>query len=99
MWGREYHREIANRLFLDYEALLSEYRLKARVESLAIVLSRALEELKARPLEDLSTKELLVVIQQLDIKIRKEVPLCNISRENTDPFAMSSCWTLKRKSL
>ena len=74
-WGREYHREIANRLFLDNEALLSEYglRKKARIESLAVVLHNAIEELKSRPLEDLSTKDLLSVIQQLDAKMRQEV--------------------------
>lgn len=74
-WGREYHKEIANRLFLDNEALLSDYglRKKARIESLAVVLHNAIEELKSRPLEDLSTKDLLSVIQQLDAKIRQEV--------------------------
>lgn len=74
-WGREYHREIANRLFLDNEALLSEYGLKkkARIESLAIVLHKALEELKSRPLEDLNTKDLLSAIHELDTKMRQEV--------------------------
>lgn len=74
-WGREYHREISNRLFLDHESMLSEYSLKKknRIETLAIVLQKALEELKDRPLDNLSTKDLLVVIQQLDTKIRQEV--------------------------
>lgn len=74
-WGREYHKEIANRLFLDFETILSEYSLKkkTRIESLAIVLHKALEELKARPLEELSTKDLLSFIHQLDSKMRQEV--------------------------
>ncbi len=74
-WGREYHREISNRLYIDYEALISEYSLKkkSRVESLAIVLRKALEELKSRSFEDLNVKDLLFIIQQLDKKILEEV--------------------------
>ena len=85
-WGREYHKEIANRLFLDFETMLSEYSLKkkTRIESLAIVLHKALEELKARPLEELNTKDLLSLILQLDSKMRQEVaPLKYFTGEYT----------------
>lgn len=86
-WGQEYHKEISNRIFLDFESLLSEYSLKkkARIESLAIVLHKAMEELKSRPLEELSTKDLLSLIQQLDGKMRQEVaPLQYFTGEYTD---------------
>lgn len=96
-WGKEYHREISNRLYIDYEALISEYSLKkkTRIESLAIVLSKALEELKSRSFEDLSTKDLLFVIQQLDKKIHEEIaPLQYFTGEysNTeDEFMAELC--------
>lgn len=69
------HKEISNRIFLNFETLLSKYNLKkkARIESLAIVLHNVMEELKSRPLEELSTKDLLSLIQQLDSKMRQEV--------------------------
>lgn len=85
-WGREYHKEISNRLFLDFESLLSEYSLKkkTRIESLAIVLHKAMEELKSRPIEELSTKDLLSLIHQLDNKIRQEMaPLQYFTGEYT----------------
>lgn len=31
-WGRECHKEISNRLYIDYEALISEYSLKKKLE-------------------------------------------------------------------
>lgn len=86
-WGQEYHKEIFNRIFLDFESLLSEYSLKkkARIESLAIVLHKAMEELKSRALEELSTKDLLSLIQQLDGKMRQEVaPLQYFTGEYTN---------------
>ncbi|CRX38810.1 hypothetical protein [Estrella lausannensis] len=44
-----------------------------------------MEELKSRPLEELSTKDLLSLIQQLDGNIRQEVaPLQYLTGEYTD---------------
>lgn len=51
------------------------------IESLAVVLHNTLEELKSRPLEDLSSKD-LSVIQQLVTKMRQEIaPLQYFTRE------------------
>ncbi len=74
-WGKECQNEISNRLYFDYESLLEEFclRKKARLESAAIVLKKALDELRNRSLDNLSTKDLLFVIQSLERKIDGEV--------------------------
>lgn len=99
-WNEECRNEIANLRFFEIESLITQYGLvkKAKIDSLAQMLNKAIQELKQRSFEDLSTKELLTIIFQLDEKIRGELSVIRFLtgeeqlREefNTDLFAEKS---------
>jgi hypothetical protein len=74
-WSQDYQKEIANILYFQIESTLSQFHLEksARVESMATILSKALEELRSRSFQDLSTKELLGIIHQTNERLEKEL--------------------------
>lgn len=74
-WNQDFQKEIANLLYFQIESTLSQFRLEkcARIESMATILSKALEELRSRSMQDLSTKELLGIIHQANERLEKEV--------------------------
>ena len=99
-WSEECRSEIANLRYFEIESLITQYGLvkKAKIDSLAQLLNKAMQEMKQRSFEDLSTKELLTTIFQLDEKIRGELSVIRFLtgeeqlREefNTDLFAEKS---------
>jgi transposase-like protein len=74
-WSQEYSKEIANLTYFQLEAILAQFRLEksARVEAMASLLSKALQELKARPLDDFSAKELLSIINYAQEHLQSEL--------------------------
>ena len=52
-WSQEYNKEIANLTYFQLEATFAQFHLEkqARVESMATILSKALEELQSRARE------------------------------------------------
>jgi hypothetical protein len=73
-WNEEFSKEINNATYLEMESFIVQHGLakKARIESMAVLLEKAIEEFKARSFEDLSAKELLAVVAQMDTRISKE---------------------------
>ena len=89
-WSRDYHKEIANLVYFQLEATLAQFRLEkgARVESMAALLSKALEELKSRSFAELSGKELLSIIDHASEKLQSELSNVRyITDECNDPMA------------
>ncbi len=74
-WDLEYKKEISNLRYLEFETLLAQYRIakEARIEAMAATMNKALNALKTKLLDELSTKDLLSVIAHLDEKLRKEL--------------------------
>ena len=88
-WSQEYSKEIANLTYFQIEATLAQFRLEkgARVESMATILSKALEELRSRSFEELSGKELLSIIDYASERLRSEVSSVRyITDECQDPM-------------
>jgi hypothetical protein len=77
-WNQEFRREIINLRYFEVESLIAEYGLakKARIESFAIILEKALSELRTRSFDELSGKDLISMILQLDAKIKGELSCC-----------------------
>ncbi len=73
-WNQDYNKEIANLRYFQFESIIAQFRLEqgARVESMAAILSKALEELKSRSFEGLSAKDLLSIIEQTGERLRGE---------------------------
>lgn len=73
-WNKEFEKEIAHRQFLAAEELLERYDLMrtARLKRFALLLNKALSELKKRNLESLSSKELLDLIRYLEARLSEE---------------------------
>lgn len=100
-WNAKFSREIANMSYLEFESLLSQYELakKTRIDAFAAILERAMEELKSRSFEDISTKDLLSVISSIESKIREELrPIHYFTGEYNDPLELIDC-TPKEKTL
>lgn len=100
-WNAEFSREIANMSYLEFETLLSQYQLakKMRIDAFAAMLEKAMNELKARSFEDLSTKDLLGFITTIESKIREEIrPVHYFTGEYNDPLELIDC-TPKEKTL
>lgn len=73
-WDIELKNEISNMRYLEFESIIENYRLVklARQESLALALSKAIDELRDRSFEQVSTKDLVKIIFQLEQKLKKE---------------------------
>lgn len=88
-WSQEYSKEIANLTYFQLEAILAQFRLEknARVEAMASLLDRASEELKSRPLDNLSIKELLYVINHAQERLQAELSSVRfVTNEVQDPI-------------
>ncbi len=74
-WSQDYKKEIANLFYFQLEATVAQFRLEksTRVESMATILSKAIEELKSRSFKKLSGKELLSIIDHASEKLRGEL--------------------------
>lgn len=100
-WNAEFSREIANMSYLEFETLLSQYQLakKMRLDAFAAMLEKAMNELKSRSFEGLSTKDLLSFIISIESKIREEIrPVHYFTGEYNDPLELIDC-TPKEKTL
>ena len=73
-WSQEYKKEIKNLLYLQFESIITECQLEqsARIESMAKILRKALDELSTRSFADLNIKDLISIIEQTSEKLRKE---------------------------
>lgn len=73
-WDIEFKNKISNLRYFEFETLIENYYLAklARYESFALILNRALDELKERSFERVSTKDLVNIIFQLEQKIKDE---------------------------
>lgn len=74
-WSRDYSKEIGNLLYLQFESIITEYELKqsSRIESMARILRKALDELNSRSFEEISVKDLMGIIDQTNEKLKKEL--------------------------
>ena len=87
-WSQDYKKEIANLLYFQLESIIIQFRLEksARVEAMAGILSKALDELKSRSFQELSAKDLLAMIDQTGEKLRGELScVCYTTDETVDP--------------
>lgn len=86
-WSQEYKKEIKNLLYLQFESIINECQLEqsARIESMAKILRKALDELNSRSFADLNIKDLISIIEQTSEKLRKEfLPVQYILDETID---------------
>ena len=86
-WSQEYNKEIRNLLYLQFESIITECQLEqsARIESMAKILRKALDELNSRSFADLNIKDLISIIEQTSEKLRKELlPVQYILDETID---------------
>jgi hypothetical protein len=84
-WNQEFSKEINNVIYLEMESLITQHGLvkKARIESMAILIEKAIGELKARSFEEFSAKELLAVIFQMGARISKDFSDVNYVTDET----------------
>ncbi|HEV7738219.1 MAG TPA: helix-turn-helix domain-containing protein [Chlamydiales bacterium] len=89
-WSQDYKKEIANLLYFQFESTLTLFRLEknSRIESMAMILSKAMEELKSRSFEEFSGRELLSIIDHANEKLRGEF---SSVRYVTDKYEDSIC--------
>jgi len=86
-WSQDYKKEIRNLLYLQFESIITECQLEqsARIESMAKILRKALDELNSRSFAALNIKDLISIIEQTSEKLRKELlPLQYILDETID---------------
>ncbi len=101
-WSQDYKKEIANLFYFQFEAMISQFRLErtSRVESMAVILSKAIEELKSRSFDDLSAKELLSIIAQTGENLNAELSRVQyITDEHEDPISRIEDELLTPKTL
>ncbi len=74
-WGQEFSKDIDNLKFIEMESLVQQYGLAmhARVEAFALLLQKAINELKERSFEGVTVKDLMNLIATLDGKINIEL--------------------------
>ncbi len=77
-WNEECRNEIANLRYFELESLITQYGIakKARIEVLAILLEKVLDELRDRSFEEVPVKDLMLLLSQLDAKIKSEFSSC-----------------------
>lgn len=88
-WSQDYKKEIANQTYFQLEAILAQFHLEksARMESMATILNKAIEELKSRSFEDLSGRELLSIIDHASQKLQNEcASVLYVTDEYADPM-------------
>lgn len=74
-WNRECSDAVANLLFFNIESMLEQYRLLKgfRIEALAQVFKKSLEELVKRNFENIPTEELISLMFTLEAKLKTEL--------------------------
>lgn len=88
-WSQDYKKEIANLFYFQFETMIAQFRLErtSRIESMATILSKAIEALKSRSFDDLSSKELLCIIAQTGENLNAEFSRVKyITNECEDPI-------------
>lgn len=74
-WHVEMTKEIQQARFYAIEAVVEEYKLRKqhRIQELAALLTKAQAELQKRDFSELSTSDLLKVVERLEEKLLKEI--------------------------
>lgn len=88
-WSQDYHKEISNLIYFQFESTLTQFRLEkhARIESMAVILAKAIEELKSRSFEGLSAKELMSIVGYASERLETEFSKIRyITDECLDPM-------------
>lgn len=100
-WNDELKNEIANLRYFEFESIIAEYSLSKlnRLESFSIILSKALEELKERSFDEISIKDLVNVVFQMNQKIQTEVGNLKFHTEEYDIDESFKMDVLKEKTL
>jgi DNA-binding transcriptional ArsR family regulator len=70
-WIKELEAEIGNREYEEYDLLIEKYKQskKTRLESYLKILDKAHKELEKRSIEDMTTKDLLKLIEETEKKV------------------------------
>lgn len=73
-WNLEFGIEVENRRFLEVEELFDQYRIMhaTRIKILGEILGKALEELQSRDFGLTSLKDLIALINHLEVKLMRE---------------------------
>lgn len=100
-WNDELKNEVANLKYFEFESLIAEYGLSkhSRLESFSIILRKALEELKDRSFGEISAKDLINIIFQMNQKIQAEVSSLQYYTEEYDVDDNFKLDVLKEKTL
>lgn len=100
-WNDELKNEIANLRYFEFESIIAEYSLskRNRLESFSIILSKALEELKERSFDEISVKDLVNIVFQMNQKIQTEVGNLKFHTKEYDIDESLKMDVLKQKTL
>ncbi len=100
-WNDELKNEIANLRYFEFESIIAEYSLskRNRLESFSIILSKALEELKERSFDEISVKDLVNIVFQMNQKIQSEVGNLKFHTKEYDIDESLKMNVLKEKTL
>ncbi|MEM8483996.1 MAG: hypothetical protein AAF564_00530 [Bacteroidota bacterium] len=88
-WHKEFEREIVNLRYIHVEGLLEKHGLlkQKKIEVLAEVLQRTLDEIRTRDLSDVSVKHLIEITKLVDDRLEKEFDgIVYLTKEFTDPL-------------
>lgn len=74
-WNQELNKEIQNAEFIECQALLEQYKLnkKAKIEFLSEQLNKAREVLKAKDLNEIPIKDLIILIEKYERSLKEEL--------------------------
>lgn len=93
-WSKELQMEINNLRTVEYDALVSKYRLnkQKKLELYGEFLDKVYSEIQKRSLEDLSTEKLFHLYLKINTSLDKDMP--NLLLEGTtDAWALSDMTT------
>lgn len=85
-WEKKFSREIGELEFIEFENLKEKFVMgkKARLENYGVLLEKAKTELQSRDWKDVSSDKLLNIINELEIKFRKEIKDISYLSEETE---------------
>lgn len=87
-WHKEFEREIVNLRYIHVEGLLEKHGLlkQKKIEVLAEVLKRTLDEIRTRDLSDVPVKHLIEITKLVEGQLEKEVGgIVYLTEEYNDP--------------
>lgn len=87
-WHKEFEREIVNLRYIHVEGLLEKHGLlkQKKIEVLAEVLQRTLDEIKTRDLSDVPIKHLIEITKLVESRLEKEVEhIVYLTEDYNDP--------------